>query len=361
MSKNAIIGVLVVVVLFVVGYMIVKPDGDTFVTTNTNSTTTTPVVTTPVTGAIKPSAPTVTTGNSVATYNSTAVVTGDVIPNGSQTSYWYEYGITSTLGTRTNTRSIGSGYASIRTPTYITGLMANTQYYYRLSAQNNTSTVQGKTMTFKTNNVTPVSAIDPSVETVSASDVSRTVSTLRANINPNGSNTTFWFEYGLDSNLGNVTEFGSAGTDSKMSPVTHELTGLTPLTKYYFRINAQNQYGTVNGKTLSFTTAGPAAPGIPTVSTSAASKVASTTVTFSGKVNPNGVDTSYWFEYSKDAMFGDILGTITAPDPLTAGITTVQVSLDISGLTNSTKYYYRLVGKNQFGTTPGNVVFFTTK
>src|ERR1035437_1268739 len=84
------------------------------VTTNTTKTTTTTAA-----------SPTVTTSTLVIVSNANAIVTGKVTPNGSATSYWYDYGRTSALDQKTGVQSIGSGNVSIAAPVIINGLAQN--------------------------------------------------------------------------------------------------------------------------------------------------------------------------------------------------------------------------------------------
>lgn len=216
---------------------------ETFTTTTTTTTTTTATM------------PTATTGTLVVASNSTAVVTGRVTPNGAQTSYWYDYGRTNALGARASTQPVGSGYVSIPTPAIISALSANTLYYYRLSAQNINGTAIGQVYSFTTNSNPPLQGIGPTTRTDAASAVTRTTVNLNGQITPNSSDTTYWFEYGETNELGNTTAFQSAGNGTITKAVSTALSGLKPLTKYYFRLNAQNQFGTMTGGTISFTTA----------------------------------------------------------------------------------------------------------
>ena len=118
----------------------------------------------------------------------------------------------------------------------------------------------------------------------------------------------------------------------------------------------------MNGSILSFTTVGPAAPGAPTVDTTAATNVATSSVTLQGRINPNGADTNYWFEYGSDSLLGSILGTVTpTASNVVSGTASVNVSADISNLARNTRYFYRLVGRNSFGTIVGDIVDFRTR
>jgi phosphodiesterase/alkaline phosphatase D-like protein len=47
----------------------------------------------------------------------------------------------------------------------------------------------------------------------------------------------------------------TAGSGTIAEAVSQSISGLKPLTKYYYRISAQNTNGTANGAVMSFTTA----------------------------------------------------------------------------------------------------------
>jgi phosphodiesterase/alkaline phosphatase D-like protein len=366
MNQNLIIGIIVVLVILGGGWYFFStmssPTGTQ--ATTTTSTTQNPTPTpTPNPSPTPPTAgaPGVVTDTNVAPTNSTAVVTGQVTPNGAPTTYWYEYGRSTTLGNKTSAQSVGSGFSAIASPGYITGLTANTTYYFRLDAQNSFGTVNGATQSFSTNNNPPGQGTPPAASTNAAGDVTRTSATLNAHVNPHSSETTYWFEYGDSSNFGSVTAFQSGGTGNASTAVSASVSGLNPQTKYYFRINAQNQYGTVNGATQTFTTSGPAVSVSPVVTTQVASPVATTTATVRGTVNPNGSQTTYWFEYSTDSLLGSLLLKTTAHKSAGAAATTVSVEANISGLQSGTTYYYRTVAQNSSGTVRGDSNTFTTK
>jgi phosphodiesterase/alkaline phosphatase D-like protein len=366
MNKNVIIGILVVLVILGGGYALLnnKPANvATYTPTTDNTANTTPTPNPQPTPVVppKPDAPVVETGIDPSVSSSTALFTGTVKPNGAFTTYWFEYGETTALGNRSISQQIGSGFSTLSTPAYITGLKANTAYYFRLSAKNRFATVNGSTYSFQTNNTPPVPGRAPTTRTNSASDITRTTATVHGSVNPNGSDASYWFEYGTDTNLGNVTSFQGTNNGNSSMSVSASLSGLNPLMKYYFRLNAQNQYGTVNGSILSFTTSGPAAPTSPSVNTTSPSSITNSGATVNGRINPNGADTNYWFEYSTDSLLGSLIGSGTSIQTIPAGNSNVNVNASLINLSNNTKYYYRLVGRNAYGTVNGSIMSFKTK
>src|SRR3989338_4103259 len=307
-------------------------------------------------------APSVVTSSNVAPSDTTAVVTGVVVPNGAFTSYWYEYGVTTNFCSKTPNQGVGSGYTSIPAPDYITWLSKDTTYYFRLVAENQYGRVTGTQYAFHTtlNTPAPVGSA-PLVKSVAANGISRTGATLNGEVTPNRSATQYWFEYGKTSALGETSAFTSVGDGTAKVGASVTLANLDPLTTYYFRLNAQNQFGTVNGGILNFKTAGPAAATAPSATTRSATDVQRTTATLRGTVDPNGAETTYWFEYSTDSLLGSVLLKATAQKSAGAGTNDVTVSADVSGLAPDTNYYFRLVAQSSQGTDRGDRETFKTR
>lgn len=357
--KNIFIGGMVVVVLIAGGFIYITqyadmpaPEADTSTNTEGETTDTTR----------NPSAPSVTTKTNVAPTDETAVVVGTVTPNGDFTSYWYEYGTTADLGSNTSKQNIGSGYTAIPATGYITGLSKKTTYHFRLTAKNQYGTVSGSSYTFQTTEGTPapVGGI-PTAKSIAANALSRDAATLRGEVTPNKATTHYWFEYGTTANVGSVTALTGVGTGSVKVPVSVSLADLDPATTYYFRLNAQNQFGTVNGSLLNFKTDGPAAATAPAVSTRPAIEVGTSTARLRGVVDPNGAETKYWFEYGTDSLFSP--ASITATVRASAGASSNQEPAEavLSSLTPKTTYYFRVVAQNSVNTVRGPAVSFKTK
>lgn len=204
----------------------------------------------------------------------------------------------------------------------------------------------------------------PSVTTNTATSVEKTLFTANGGVNPNGSQTTAWFEYGTTQNLGNTTNQQTVGSGNTGTQFSNSLTGLSPNTTYYFRAAAQNSYGTTRGAIMSATTqsdiytppyGGQGAPG---VYTNSATNVGNTYATLSGSVNPNGYYTTAWFEWGTNTGYFD---QRTDRQSVGSGGGYISVSNTANSLQVNTTYYYRIVGENSYGITRGNVMSFTTQ
>jgi hypothetical protein len=182
----------------------------------------------------------------------------------------------------------------------------------------------------------------PFVETEPASAVEETTATLNGVVNPNGAETKYYFEYGTTTSYGSKTAEVSAGSGISNVEVSKAITGLTARTTYHFRVVAKNANGTSYGADEVLGTTGR-----PTVATLPATKLTKTSATLNGTVNPNGLETKYHFEYGKNLLGNE---HSTPEVSVGAGIKSVEVSSAISGLTENTRYFYKLVATNGKGT-----------
>ncbi|MDO8602172.1 MAG: hypothetical protein Q7R62_03590 [bacterium] len=360
MNKTAII-IIVIIIAGLVGitYVMTKNTDEVVPTPNATSTPPIVIVTPPVNQA---KAPAVSIDAAAVPTNTTVVLSGSVRPNGAQTTFRYEYGKTNELGSKSQTQIVGSGFNVIPATGYITGLTPSTLYYYRLSATNSFGTTNTAVRTFTTSATQPPpQATDaPTASTIAATEIERTSATIGGNVNPRGSATSYWFEYGITNDLGLATSIKSAGSGTATQSVSVSINNLQADTKYFFRINAQNNFGTVNGSILSFTTDGPAVIAKPSVEVKAATAVAARSATVNGAMTPNGADTVYWFEYSTDSLIGSVLGTATAEKTIDGSSGKTDVNASLTGLAPSTTYNYRLASRNSQGTVRSEVMSFTT-
>jgi len=96
----------------------------------------------------------------------------------------------------------------------------------------------------------------------------------------------------------------------------------------------------------------------PSVTTLAASSVGASTATLNGTVDPNGLATTYHFEYGTSTSYGSQSPAVDASAG--SGSSPVPVSTSLSGLTPGTTYHFRLVATNTTGTADGADQTFTT-
>jgi hypothetical protein len=97
-------------------------------------------------------------------------------------------------------------------------------------------------------------------------------------------------------------------------------------------------------------------PMLPVVTTLAASSVTTTSATLNGTVNPNGLATTYYFQWGTTTAYGNNT-TVTSAG---SGSTSQNVSAGISGLANNTLYHFRITATNSDGTSYGSDLTFTT-
>ncbi|HBH87338.1 MAG TPA: hypothetical protein DDY17_07045 [Syntrophaceae bacterium] len=320
--------------------------------------------------------PIATTGQAHNITKNSATLEGKINPRGSPVSYWFQYGPTTSYGKVSTGQAGIIGTSNMSVSETIIGLTPNTTYHYRLM----TSSIKGPSVygvdkTF----TTPFSPQD--VTTGSATNVTWDSATLQGTIHPNGLSITWWFDYGLTPAYGKQTKsYKDADTVNVHSVSLNLSSGLTPNTTYHFRLVALSSAGVIYGRNKTFTTpfakptvitgtatkvtpifkptatigtatkVTPASK--PTVTTGTATKVTSASTTITGTVNPNGLDTTYYFEYGPTSSYGNTIPT--SPESVGNGMSNVNVSADIRDkFTPKSTYHYRIVAKNKSGTAYG--------
>ena len=276
-----------------------------------------------------------------------ATLNGKVNPNGAETKAYFEYGTSTSYGSKTAEVGVGSGAVTLEHSQAISGLSANTLYHYRIVASNSSGSSQGLDKTFTT-------AGPPSISSTSATpESSGEAATLKASVDPNGQSTTYQFEYGTESGVYTKTVLipaESAGSGFEPVAVEYKITGLTRGTFYYWRVSATNAGGKVSSEGSSFLSS--LQPGI---EVSAVSGISRTGATLNATIKPWFWATKYWFEYGTTTSYG----SKTATKEVSAG-EGVAVSAPISGLKPNTLYHYRVIAENAQGTHTGSDQTFTT-
>ena len=299
-----------------------------------------------VAGAASLEAPTAITGSVTAIGGSTATVNGTVNPNGTATTWQFEYGTTTGYGSKapSTAGSAGSGTVNKSVSTALSGLDPGTAYHYRLTATSSDGTTVGTDGLFTT-------LAAPTVVTGSASNLGPTQATVACSINPNGLATSWTVEYGTSTSYGTQTSGQNAGSGTSAVNVSATLTGLTVGKTYHFRCNGTSTAGTTHGSDATFLTAQ-----APSVTTVAASSITGTGAKLNGKVNPNGRSTTYYFEYGTSTSYGSKGASVSAGN----GTSVANVSGTVTSLKGGTTYHFRVVATSDAGTSRGSDLSFVT-
>jgi hypothetical protein len=296
-------------------------------------------------------APTVVTGAASPVTQTSETLNATVNPNGGAVSECkLEYGRTLPSASSVPcTPSPGSGTTAVAVSATVTGLLANTTYRFRIVATSPGGTSQGTEQAFST---LPNS---PTAETIAPSSVTQTSATLNATVNPNGGEVTECkIEYGTTLASASRAPCTPSPTGTTEVAVSASVTGLFANTTYHFRIVVTSAGGTSHGAERAFTTL----PNPPTAETAAASSLAATSAMLGATVNPNGGEVSDCrFEYGTTIAYGSTVSCASLPG---SGSSPIAVLADVTGLTASTTYHFRIVATNSGGTSEGADQIFTT-
>ena len=308
----------------------------------------------PVTATFVPAAPTSTTTPGTPTATA-ATLNGTVDPNGYATTYYFEWGTSTSYGTATVPVTVAAGVGALPVTSALSGLAPGTTYHYQLVATNAQGTTYGGDQTFTT------MALPPTVSTSAATAIGAVDATLNGEINPNGYTTSYYFEYGSDpSQLDSTTPTQSAGSGASAVDVAATIGGLSPPSDYFWELVATNSQGTV-------TVAGDAASTVsgsefqtvvesPTVTAQPVTSMAATTATINASINPNGSQTYY-------AVLCQSSGGASASaqgGPLAGGSTAVPVSLPVTGLTSNEPYSCSFTASNGESAVAGATITLNT-
>jgi hypothetical protein len=290
--------------------------------------------------------PTVSTGPASDVQTNSAQLNGVVNPQGLATSGLFQWGTSTAYGSSTPILSLGSGSTDLAVSAEVSGLQANTIYHYRLVASSSAGTTYGADGTFSS----PLGA--PLASTGEASQITTQTAVLNGMVNPQGVSSGYFFQWGTSPAYGNSTPILSLGSGSTDLAVSAEVSGLLANTIYHFRLVAASSAGTTYGADGTFSPP----LGAPLASTGEASQITTQTVVLNGAVNPQGLSSSYFFQWG----FSPGVWNQTAPQPAGSGSNFLPALEGLKNLNPGKRYYYRIAASNETATVYGSTLSFVT-
>ena len=231
----------------------------------------------------------------------------------------------------------------------LTNLQDNAIYYVRAYAINSKGTVYGEERYFTTKEITL-----PSVYTLNATDVSYTSASVSGNVTDDGNAEVT--ERGIVySKIQNPTiSDDKIRNGSGTGSFTCNLTDLQDGVTYYVRAYATNLKGTAYGEEKSFTTK---TITLPTVSTSAANDISSTSAAVGGNVSNDGGATVT----ERGIVYSTSQNPNISNTKIKSGYGMGSFACHLTDLQDNMTYYVRAYAINSKGVAYGEQILFKTK
>jgi hypothetical protein len=182
--------------------------------------------------------------------STSATVGGTVNPdNAGEATCQFAWGATTEFGnTAPCPAPIINGESAVPVQAALTGLAPDTTYYYRLQASNASGLNPGESYQDK-----EVHTSGPGIHEEWSANVASSSATLSAKIDPNGSPTTYYFQYGTSNGYGSQAPAApGASIRSTSGDVTasQHAQGLLASTTYHYRVVALSELS--GGETVEF-------------------------------------------------------------------------------------------------------------
>jgi hypothetical protein len=188
-------------------------------------------------------APLVILTNATVVSDTSIDLTGTVNPRALATTRTFNYGVSTALGTNTGAVAAGNGIVAIPVSATLIGLLPNTLYYYRLSANNANGISFTEIQSVRTYGA-------PSITSFSARDnVVYTDNVVTLVAVANAAAATYSLGLGTASGVYTTTYTGTVATSN-----TIPVTSLIANTTYYAKVTVTNVYGASDSSEIIFST-----------------------------------------------------------------------------------------------------------
>jgi WD40-like Beta Propeller Repeat len=207
--------------------------------------------------------------------------------------------------------------------------------------------------------VAPEATIDP------VSDFDSESAHLSGTVDPKGTGAlqaaSYRFEYSADGVKWTSAPEQGPIEGSGPQAVSTEIEGLSPNITYQVRLHAKNDGGEATSPLPNATFTTDAAG--PLVDATDATHVLADSAQINGRIDPRGSHTTYYFQWGSGDCASSSCTSIPASKDADAGSgpSFVYVSADLSGLSPSTTYHYRLIAMSPAGEAVSQDASFSTE
>ena len=201
-------------------------------------------------------------GPTSATVSATVNPDAEGHPGQDETSYYFQYGHTTSYGGQSPfpTGNAGEGLTPAPVAADLAGLEPGSSYHYRIVATNdNVNTEGGLPQTVYGNDATfTTPATLPTLTTATVSNITQSTATINSTLDPQNLPTRYELQLGATPGGLQPETSGNTATPVQLALTA---TSLSPATLYYYTLTATNTNGTTETTGTFTTTPAPPAPG----------------------------------------------------------------------------------------------------